>query len=45
MAEKESGKSVTADLDMIIEIYDRDRKGAAKERARVRRLERKGAKR
>jgi hypothetical protein len=39
MAEKATGKSVTADIETILEAYDRDRKEAAKERARLRRQE------
>jgi hypothetical protein len=42
MTERATGKSVTVDIDFILEIYDRDRKEAAKERARLRRLEKRG---
>lgn len=45
MVDKSTGKAVTADINLIVERYDRDRKEATKERARVRRLEKKGAKR
>lgn len=41
--DKSTGDSVQQDLEHIVEIYDRDRKEAAKERARLRRQEKRGA--
>jgi hypothetical protein len=42
-AEKSSGKQVTMTMPELLEQYDRDRKEAAKERARQRRQEQKGS--
>ncbi len=42
-AEKASGKQVTMTMAELLEQYDRDRKEAAKERARQRRQQQKGS--
>jgi hypothetical protein len=42
-AEKSSGKQVTMTMPQLLEQYDRDRKEAAKERARQRRQQQNGS--